>query len=811
MDNKRIDRQKTRATETRQKKDRAPVALAESRENLQRALCNPQAATPADLLKMQSEAGNAAVGNWLLSNGLVQREPLTDANGTLQERLSGAIQRARGGGRPLPEPVQKEMEGAYSTGLGSVRIHTGAEADRLSQQLSARAFTVGSDIFFRRDAYAPGTVRGRHTLQHELTHVVQQGGQAPSGRLKLGETDTPEERQAEHNAGTKTVASAAPAATVQREMNYDGIASAFGGSVSVEMVKKWTAKVKPKNHPAVEGILIKGKAIEEFQRGMLQVYGVDLAAMDSDAGGGKPVQAPVQMANGGKSAEKASSGGASSSAPNQVAPTSGDMEAYVLQRAGEEHMPSGSLIDALKDICGGDLKRLTQQQVDAVIAQFKARDFDGLAKSGVSINHIVTFTGGFERLGVGDTRDPDEGITGMLSEGFLGSKARRKEGKGAAAADFMQNSWFGTLLTAGGGITGNVSILNSIMGDGTIGDDAVMGTELAGNIMMNTASAIQATGTLVRSGVDFANVHKARGFNSSLRGNAIRQQSSEGAMNMLYGMSGLASSGLGFGLGAQNFMAGGSANNTDSPLGIAKYGLEAGTSAVSLGTRIEKTSAAMYRKHEITGISYHPSGFLSIAGRAKEAALFPRLKAVLQDAQGKKARGQAGDMTKDTLKTTGGVLSSVGYGVGGDTGKYLKLAGTLTGLGGSLASPLINKIRGKIQGKKAEKSGYRNLQEYRMDRMRSLESTDASGQKSNVNVRVGQVVDEVNDVYEDFHQTNATMPQSNLEGPVGQLSISKLLSYTGEYMHLNTVFTSKDKAERREAIKNVLLSRTATF
>lgn len=813
MKNQFVGLQKNPAAVNRQKKENTPAPQRVNQADVQQALRNPQAATPADLLAMQSVAGNAAVGSWLSTSGLVQREPLTDAGGNLHERVSGAIQRARGGGSSLPDALCQDLQGAFSTDLGAVRVHTDPEADRLSQQLSARAFTVGADIFFRRGAYAPGTTRGRRTLQHELTHVAQQGAQAPTGRLRLGETNTAEEHQAEQNAGAAPLA--ANAATVQRVMDYTGIAAAFGGSVTEDNVKEWTANVKPKNHPSVEAILIKGKMLEEFQRGMLQVYGVDLAAMDAKAGSGKPVQAPTTGANsgGGQPVSKSQSQSQSPAPANtsSPAPTGGDMEAYIQQRAGEEHMPSGSLVDALKDMCGGDLKSLAQKDVDEVIAQFKARDFDGLARRGISISHIVAFTGGFERLGVGDTKDPDKGITGTLREGFLGSDARWNEGKGAGVADFMQNSWFSTLLTAGGGITGNVSILNSIMGSGTIGDSAVMGTELAGNIMMNTASAVQATGSLVRSGVDFANVHKARGFNGALRGGAIRQQASEGAMNMLYGLSGLSSSGLGFGLGAQNFMAGGSAHNTDSPLGIAKYGLEAGTSAVSLGARVEKSAAAMYRKSEISGVPYRPSLYLSIPGRAKEQSVFPKLKAVLQDAQGKKARGQAADMGKDAAKMTGGVLSSVGYGIGGDAGKYMKLAGTLTGLAGSLAAPLINKIKGKVQGHSVEKSGYRNLAEYRMDRMRTLETTDEGGQKGSVNVRIGQVVDELNDVYEDFHQTNANMPPSNLEGPVGQLSVSKLLSHTGEFMQLNAVFTSKNKSERREAIKNVLLSRTATF
>lgn len=777
---------------------------------------------------MQAKVGNAVVSRWLSSNGLVQREALTDSGGYLQSGLSGAIQRARGSGSPLPEAIRREMEGKFSTNLEAVRVHTGQQADQLSQQLSARAFTIGSDIFFKREAYAPGTTRGRRTLQHELTHVLQQGGQAPRGRLRLGEPGTAEERQAERSANNLSSGLVGPSATVQREIDYDGIAASFGGSVTAEMVKKWTDRVKPKNHPVVEQILLKGKTIEEFQRGMLQVYGVDLAAMDADLGvrpaqtDQKPSPPPPtgQSPTPNNAPQPPSSSGAPPARttalprlPGEAGLTNEDIEAYVMQRAGEEHMPSGALLDALRDTCSGDLKRLSPVDVDQIITLFKNRDFDGLAKKGISINHIVAFTGGFERLGVGDTKDPNKGITGAVKSAFLGNDERWAEGRAAGAADFMQNSMFWTGLSGMGALSSNLSMLNmfSSQDNPLLGAGAVNGTELAGNIMANTASVIQASGSLVRSGVDFANVHAARGFNSSIRGQAVRQQASEGAMNMFYGLSGLSSSGLGFGLGAQNFAAGGMKNNTDGTLGVAKSALEAGTSAVSLGTRIEKSAAAVYRGREMSGITYRPSSFLSIQGRSKEEAVFPKLKAVLQDAQSKKAKGQGLDMGKDAAKTTGGVLSSVGFGVGGDVGKYLKLAGTLTGVAGSLASPLISKIKGLVQDKKVEKSGYRNLQEYRMDRMRSLQSTDESGQSSSINVRVGQVVDDVNGVYEDFHQTNTNKSPADLEGPVAQLSVSRLLSHTGEYMRLNTIFSSKNLAERREAIKNVLLSRTATF
>ena len=40
--------------------------------------------------------------------------------------------------------------------------------------MQAKAYTVGDEIVFNRGAYQPDTDAGRHTLAHELTHVVQQ-------------------------------------------------------------------------------------------------------------------------------------------------------------------------------------------------------------------------------------------------------------------------------------------------------------------------------------------------------------------------------------------------------------------------------------------------------------------------------------------------------------------------------------------------------------------------------------------------------------------------------------------------------------
>ncbi len=68
------------------------------------------------------------------------------------------------------------MEDRFAADFGSVRIHTGSEAASLNRELSARAFTVGNDIYFNEDQYRPNSENGKRLLAHELTHTIQQRG-----------------------------------------------------------------------------------------------------------------------------------------------------------------------------------------------------------------------------------------------------------------------------------------------------------------------------------------------------------------------------------------------------------------------------------------------------------------------------------------------------------------------------------------------------------------------------------------------------------------------------------------------------------
>jgi uncharacterized protein DUF4157 len=88
--------------------------------------------------------------------------------------VTRGIAQARGGGRALDVPVRSHMESTIGSSFESVRVHTDARAHQLAKGLNARAFTVGTDVFFRHGEYAPNQSAGRSILAHELKHVDQQ-------------------------------------------------------------------------------------------------------------------------------------------------------------------------------------------------------------------------------------------------------------------------------------------------------------------------------------------------------------------------------------------------------------------------------------------------------------------------------------------------------------------------------------------------------------------------------------------------------------------------------------------------------------
>ncbi|MGW5241053.1 eCIS core domain-containing protein [Monashia sp. NPDC004114] len=104
-------------------------------------------------------------------------------------------------GVALEPSLRAAMERGFGHDFGAVRVYADEEAYAVTRAASARALTIGNEVALGRAAAgAMTTAGGRHTLAHELAHVVQQseggraaavatGGHAASGSAER-EADT---------------------------------------------------------------------------------------------------------------------------------------------------------------------------------------------------------------------------------------------------------------------------------------------------------------------------------------------------------------------------------------------------------------------------------------------------------------------------------------------------------------------------------------------------------------------------------------------------------------------------------------------
>ncbi|UCC86429.1 MAG: DUF4157 domain-containing protein [Anaerolineales bacterium] len=169
----------------------------------------------ASVLRLQRLVGNQAVQR------LLQRQ----AGGQgfdLDDETAGRINQARGGGQALDSTVQKQMGASMGHDFSNVRVHDSPESDTLNQQLSAKAFTTGQDIFFRQGAYDPGSSGGQELIAHELSHVVQQGTGRVSGSGS-SMTVRPAGDAFEQEADALSKAAPGTAAQVQRQAEEEEV------------------------------------------------------------------------------------------------------------------------------------------------------------------------------------------------------------------------------------------------------------------------------------------------------------------------------------------------------------------------------------------------------------------------------------------------------------------------------------------------------------------------------------------------------------------------------------------------------------
>ena len=94
---------------------------------------------------------------------------------TAPASVEAGINSSKGSGQSLPADIQREMESKMGADLSDVKVHTDGNSAEMNNDINAKAFTHGQDIYFNQGQYHPSTSQGKHLLAHELTHTVQQG------------------------------------------------------------------------------------------------------------------------------------------------------------------------------------------------------------------------------------------------------------------------------------------------------------------------------------------------------------------------------------------------------------------------------------------------------------------------------------------------------------------------------------------------------------------------------------------------------------------------------------------------------------
>jgi hypothetical protein len=140
----------------------------------------PRIASPRDPEEAEaSERARAAVSSQAAPRPVEASQPRTD-QGELRPSIPSA-------GLHLDRLVNPNVAASLSSGFGRslrhVRLHTDDAAASAASNIDARAFTVGSDIYFGPREFNPGSTSGMSLLAHELAHVVQaESGASPKVR-----------------------------------------------------------------------------------------------------------------------------------------------------------------------------------------------------------------------------------------------------------------------------------------------------------------------------------------------------------------------------------------------------------------------------------------------------------------------------------------------------------------------------------------------------------------------------------------------------------------------------------------------------
>ncbi|MER5371670.1 DUF4157 domain-containing protein [Streptomyces sp. NPDC002553] len=169
----------------------------------------------ATVLDLQRLAGNAAVSRAVDAERHQHSAGCGHEQQPAVQRSSLVHQVLNSPGRALDTPLAGEMSARFGgVDFSSVRVHTDAVAQRSAAEIGASAYTSREHVVWNG--------RDKHTLAHELTHVVQQRQGPVSGAdngagLRVSDPGDSYERAAEANAH-RVMSGPAP---VQRAVGQD--------------------------------------------------------------------------------------------------------------------------------------------------------------------------------------------------------------------------------------------------------------------------------------------------------------------------------------------------------------------------------------------------------------------------------------------------------------------------------------------------------------------------------------------------------------------------------------------------------------
>jgi len=175
--------------------------LLEQRERLQAPEPPAQAEREErrPMAQLASDVGNHAFSSTLGRSPLAREAEQGGGilpDGTVHTEVQSAIGSTRGAGTSLDPGVAGKLSGTLGD-LSDVRVHTDDTADRLNRSVSGRAFATGTDVYFAKGEYSPGSASGDKLIAHELAHVVQQRGASTSGPLTVSQPGDAIEREAD--------------------------------------------------------------------------------------------------------------------------------------------------------------------------------------------------------------------------------------------------------------------------------------------------------------------------------------------------------------------------------------------------------------------------------------------------------------------------------------------------------------------------------------------------------------------------------------------------------------------------------------